>query len=126
FGQQRLFSGLRYTLAGELYLYRQTNSINNAAYFNPSKQSSVELSFNNEWLTSMHYEKSMRQRLKIGIGSSNQQSFDTKSTWMVSYEHHWSFSQQLSLAYGISRSRPVYDGVKESFTRGFMNLYVRF
>ncbi len=126
FGQQRLFTGLRYTLAGELYLYRQTNSINNAAYFNPSKQNSVELSFNNEWLTSMHYEKSMRQRLKIGIGSSSQQNFDTKSTWMVSYEHHWSFSQQLSLAYGISRSRPVYDGVKESFTRGFMNLYVRF
>jgi len=126
FGQQRLFTGLRYKLAGELYLYRQTNTIDNTAYFNPSKQNSIELNFNNEWLTYMQYEKSMRQRLKIGIGSSSQQNFDTKSTWMVSYEHYWSFSQTLSLAYGISRSRPVYDGVKESFIRGFMNLYVRF
>ena len=74
----------------------------------------------------MHYEKSMRQRLKIGIGSNSQENFDTKSTWMVGYEHNWSFSQKLSLAYGISHSRPVYDGVKESFTRGFMNFYVRF
>ncbi|MCF6235917.1 MAG: poly-beta-1,6 N-acetyl-D-glucosamine export porin PgaA [Gammaproteobacteria bacterium] len=126
FGQQRLFTGLRYKLASELYLYHQTNSVDNAAYFNPSKQSSVELSFNNEWLTFMHYEKSMRQRFKIGIGSSSQQNFDTKPTWMVSYEHYWSFSQQLSLAYGMSRSKPVYDGVKESFIRGFMNLYIRF
>ncbi|NOX91271.1 MAG: poly-beta-1,6 N-acetyl-D-glucosamine export porin PgaA [Gammaproteobacteria bacterium] len=126
FGQQRLFTGLRYTLTGELYLYHQTNTADNAAYFNPSKQNSVELSFNNEWLTYLRYEKSMRQRLKISVGSNSQQKFNTKSTWMVSYEHHWSFSQRLSIAYGISRSRPVYDGVQESFTRGFMNLYVRF
>ncbi len=126
FGQQRLFAGLRYRLGSELYLYHQTNTADSVVYFNPSKQSSVELSFNNEWLTFMHYEKSMRQRLKIGMGSNRQQNFDTKPTWMVSYEHHWSFSQQLSLAYGVSRSRPVYDGVKESFFRGFMNLYVRF
>ncbi len=126
FGQQRLFTGLRYKLVSELYLYQQTNTADNAAYFNPAKQKSIELSFNNEWLTYMHYEKSMRQRLKVGIGSSSQKNFDATSTWMLSYEHHWSFSQQLTLAYGISRSRPVYDGVKESFTRGFMNLYIRF
>jgi len=125
-GQQNLFTGLRYKLTSELHLYHQTNTADNTAYFNPSKQNAVELSLDNEWLTYTHYEKSMRQRLIISIGSSNQQNFKTKSTWMVGYEHHWSFSQQLSLAYGVSRSRPAYDGVKETFTRGFLNLYVRF
>ena len=126
FGRQRLFQGLHYKLEGELNLYSQTNTSNNTIYFNPATQSSIELEFNNEWLTYRYYEKSMRQRLLINMGSSNQKNFNKEPTWMLGYEHHWSFSQQLSLSYGIKRSRPVYDGVKEYFTRGFMNFYVRF
>ncbi len=125
-GQQRLITGLRYKLDGELSLYHQTNTANEAIYFNPSTQSAIGLNLNSEWLTYRHYEKSMRQRLLINIGSSSQQDFNTEPTWTVSYEHHWSFSQQLSLGYGINRSRPVYDGIREFFTRGFMNLYIRF
>ncbi len=126
FARQRLVNGPRYKLKGQLYLYHQTNTIEGTAYFNPSRQDSLELSLDNEWLTYQHYEKSMRQRLVIGAGPSKQQGFDSQLAWSLGYEHHWSFSRQLSVSYGISRSRPVYDGVQEHTTRGFVNLYARF
>ncbi|HFE31964.1 MAG TPA: poly-beta-1,6 N-acetyl-D-glucosamine export porin PgaA, partial [Gammaproteobacteria bacterium] len=126
FARQRLVNGLRYKLTGEVYLYHQTNTVDGTAYFNPSRQDSAELSLSNEWLTYRHYEKSMRQRLVLGAGPSSQQGVDSKVTWSLGYEHHWSFSRQLSLSYGISRARPVYDGVQEFATRGFVNLYARF
>ena len=62
----------------------------------------------------------------ISAGPSSQQGFDTQLTWSLGYEHHWSFSRQLSLSYGISRARPVYDGIQEFATRGFLNVYARF
>ncbi len=126
FGRQRLINGLRYKLNGEIYFYHQTNTVEGTAYFNPSRQNSLGLSFNNEWLTYRYYEKSMRQRLVISAGPSSQQGFDTQLTWSLGYEHHWSFSRQLSLSYGISRARPVYDGIQEFATRGFLNVYARF
>jgi len=126
FARQRLLNGLRYKLTGEVFLYHQTNTLDGTAYFNPSRQDSAELSLSNEWLSYQHYEKSMRQRLVLAAGPSSQQGVDSKITWSLSYEHHWSFSRQLSLSYGISRARPVYDGVQEFATRGFVNLYARF
>ncbi|HEB94570.1 MAG TPA: poly-beta-1,6 N-acetyl-D-glucosamine export porin PgaA [Gammaproteobacteria bacterium] len=126
FARQRLINGLRYKLSGDVYLYHQTNTEEGTDYFNPSRQDSAELSLSNEWLTYRHYEKSMRQRLVAGVGPSRQQGFDTKLSWSLSYEHHWSFSRQFSLSYGITRAQPVYDGIQESTTRGFLNLYARF
>ncbi len=126
FGRQRLVKSLRYKLEGELTAYRQTNSADDAAYFNPSRQNSVELGLNNEWQTLHRYDKSLHQRLLINLGVSDQLGFDTELIWRVGYEHHWSFSQQLSLSYGINRARPVYDGKQEYITRGFMNIYARF
>ncbi len=126
FARQRLVNGLRYKLTGEVYLYHQTNTVDGTDYFNPSRQDSAELSLSSEWLTYRYYEKSMRQRLVVGAGPSSQQGVDTKVTWSVGYEHHWSFSRQLSMSYGISRARPIYDGVQEFTTRGFLNLYARF
>lgn len=126
FGRQRLINDMRYRLEGKLTAYHQTNSEDGAAYFNPSRQTSIELGLNNRWETWRRYEKSMYQRLLVNVGTSSQQGFDTELTWHVGYEHHWSFSRQLSLSYGISRARPVYDGNQEYATRGFMNLYARF
>lgn len=126
FARQRLINGLRYKLSGEVYLYRQTNTVEGTDYFNPSRRDSAELSLSNEWLTYRHYEKSMRQRLVASVGPNRQQGFDTKLSWSLSYEHHWSFSRQFSLSYGITRAQPVYDGVQESTMRGFLNLYARF
>ncbi len=126
FGRQRLINRMRYQLEGELTAYRQTNSEDDAAYFNPSRQITMELGLNNQWQTWRRYEKSMHQRLLVNFGSSSQRGFDTELIWRVGYEHHWSFSRQLSLSYGISRARPVYDGNQEYTTRGFLNFYARF
>ncbi len=126
FGRQRLLNGLRYRLEGELTAYRQTNSNDRAAYFNPSRQTSFELQLANRWETWRRYDRSMHQRLLLNIGTTEQQGFGTGTIWRVGYEHHWSFSRQLSLSYGISRSRPVYDGNQEHATRGFAQLYIRF
>ncbi len=126
FARQRLIKKLRYTLNGEIYYYRQSNTIAGAAYFNPSRQNAFSLTFNNAWLSYRHYEKSMRQVLIVSAGPNSQQGFDSKFTWSLGYEHHWRFSRQFSLSYGISRARYVYDGVPEFSTRGFLTLYTRF
>ncbi len=126
FGRQRLIQTLRYRLEGKVTAYSQENSEENAAYFNPARQTSIELGLNSEWQTWRRYEKSLHQRLLVDVGSSAQQGFDTRLTWRVGYEHHWRFSRRLSLSYGISRARPVYDGEPEYTTHGFLNLYARF
>jgi len=126
FGRQRLINKIRYQLEGGLTAYRQTNSEDDAAYFNPSRQTTIELGLNNQWQTWRRYEKTMHQRLLVNVGTSSQRGFDTELTWRVGYEHHWSFSRLLSLSYGISRARPVYDGNREYTTRGFLNFYARF
>ncbi|VAX27883.1 Biofilm PGA outer membrane secretin PgaA [hydrothermal vent metagenome] len=126
FARQRLIKKLRYTLNGEIYYYRQSNTIAGTAYFNPSRQNAFSLTFNNAWLSYQHYEKSMRQVLILSAGPNSQQGFDSKFTWSLGYEHYWRFSRQFSLSYGISRARYVYDGVPEFSTRGFLTLYTRF
>ncbi len=126
FGRQRLINNMRYKLEGELTTYRQTNTKDNLSYFNPSRQTTIELGLNNQWQTWRRYEKSMHQRLLFNIGTSHQQGFGMEFIWSVAYEHHWQFSRQLSLSYGLSRARPTYDGNQEYATRGFLNLYTRF
>ncbi len=126
FGQQRLVEGMRYRLDGKLTAYHQANSKERAAYFNPVRQTTIGLGLDNRWETWRRYEKSMHQRLSIEAGTSSQKGFDTELVWKIGYEHHWSFSRQLRLSYGISRARPIYDGNREYTTRGFINLYARF
>ncbi len=126
FGRQRLINNMRYKLEGELTTFLQTNSKDNLSYFNPSRQTTIELGLNNQWQTWRRYEKSMHQRLLFNLGTTRQQGFGMEFIWSVAYEHHWRFSRQLSLSYGLSRARPVYDGNQEYTTRGFLNLYTRF
>ena len=124
--RQRLVNGLRYRLEGQLFFYHQGNTLANTAYFNPIQQDSLELTLNNDWLTYRHYEKSLSQRFVVTAGPTYQQGYGSKLTWSLAYEHRWSFSRRLSMGYGISRARPIYDGVREYATRGFLNLYARF
>ena len=126
YAYQRLLNTPTYKLDGRIGFYYQENKNRNTSYFNPIEQSSLELTLANEWLTYRHYERAFRQRVLLTVGSTDQQGFDRDAAWAFEYEHHWDLHDRTGLAYGISRSRAMYDGLPEYATRGFLNLYTRF
>jgi len=126
FAQQQLLNTPTYKLDGTINYYYQQNTALAAAYFNPAEQQTFEITLANDWLTYRHYEQAFRQRLLLTAGKIAQKNFASDNSWRVGYEHHWNFNERVSLAYGINRSRAIYDGLPEFSTRGFLNLYTRF
>ena len=123
---ERLVTGPRYRLDGSLELSMSRNTRDDAPYFNPQHDSSQGLSLVNEWLTSRRYTHAFRQRLGLGIGNYHQADFGSRTTWHARYEHDWELGDQLSLFYGISRSRHIYDGDSEMRSQIDLGLVWRF
>lgn len=126
YAQQRLFNTPTYKLDGSVNFYYQQNTALSTPYFNPGKQDALEITLTNEWLTYRHYEQAFRQRLLLTAGKTKQQDYARDNSWALAYEHHWNLNDRLSLAYGVNRSRAVYDGSPEYATSGFINIYSRF
>ncbi len=123
---QRLISEPHYKLDGSAALYTSRNDRDNAPYFNPGRDLSLDFTLLNEWLQYRRYEHSFRHRLAITAGLYEQQGFGSGATWMLRYEQQWNPGDRLELIYGISRARRIYDGDSENITRIYLTLDWRF
>jgi len=124
--QQRLLTYPTYLLDASLSFYQQSNSATGTNYFNPKKTSTTEITFKNEWQTFKRYERVLRQRLFVSLGSTSQKGYSDGSIWNLSYEHEWDINRRLSIGYGISYGKSMYDGELEETRRGFMMINKRF
>lgn len=123
---QRLVTRPGYKLDSRLGLYSSNNTLENAAYYNPSEDLSIEADLTNEWLVFRRYSRSFIHRLGISLGNYHQSGFGSKGYWGIKYEHQWGFNNRLDLSYGIGRSHPVYDGLSETLVRVYLTLNWRF
>lgn len=110
---QRLFTRPHFLLNGVAGAYASRGSRDDAPYFNPSRDASLELGLRADHLAWRRYDRHFRHRLTVGAGPYYQEGYG--SAWVPSarYEHEWQFALGRVLTYGVSWSRPVYDGQRE-------------
>ena len=123
---QRLINHPHYKLYGTLGIYTSRNDRDNAPYFNPRRDLSVDLALINEWLQYRRYERSLRHRLAVGLGRYDQRGFGGGATWLLRYELQWNPCDRLELILGLSRAHRIYDGEGEDINRIHLNLDWRF
>jgi biofilm PGA synthesis protein PgaA len=97
-------------------------AIDTAPYFNPSSDSSVQLSVRAQWLNWKSDDRQFFQAVELGAGSYRQAGFGSGPMWNLRYEHRWNLGPKLALRYGLSISSHPYDGVRERQRGVFLNL----
>ncbi len=83
------------------------------AYFNPSRDASVLAGVRAEHITWRRYEVGFRQRFELSAGPYWQDGFGSHWVPSAAYRHAWDLGTGSRLEYGVSWSRPVYDGNRE-------------
>lgn len=111
--EQRVVSQPRLLLNVLGGVYASRGSRDDAPYFNPARDASVETGLLADHLVWRDYDRHFRQRLNVTTGRYWQQGYG--SAWVPSarYGHEWQFARGKVLQYGMSWSRPVYDGQRE-------------
>ncbi|WP_330969071.1 tetratricopeptide repeat protein [Lysobacter sp. A3-1-A15] len=94
-------------------LHAGRGSRDDAPYFNPSRDTSLELGLRADQIVWRRYERHFRHRLAVSAVNYRQEGFGAAWYPQVRYEHEWQWAAGRQLGYGISYSRPVYDGVRE-------------
>ena len=125
FGEQRLLTTPAYRLDGRVDLYASRNTERNTIYYNPQRDFAGSVTLDNRWRTWRRYENSFEQRLALTAGTYKQRGFSSGGTWSVEYGHSWRLGPRLTLGYGASHGRHIYDGDPENQTRFMLTLDAR-
>lgn len=110
---QRLSTHPHFLLNGIAGLYASVGSRDDTPYFNPSRDASLELGVRADHLVWRRYDRHFRHRLTLGAGPYWQDGHGSSIVPAARYEHQWQFALGRRLIYGLSWSRPVYDGQRE-------------
>lgn len=120
---QRLLSRPHLLVNGLIDGYAGRGSRDDAPYFNPSRDASLGVGVRIDHLAWRRYERYFRHRLSVTAGPYWQEGFDTRIVPTARYEHEWRFGPGSTLLYGVSWSRPVYDGIREQRVGFDVGLY---
>ena len=111
---QRLLSRPYFLLNGLANLYTSRSSRDDAPYFNPSRDASLELGLRADHLAWRDYDNHFRHRLSVNAGRYWQEGYGSAWIPSLSYRHEWQWAMGRVLSYGVSWARPVYDGARET------------
>ncbi len=120
--EERLMNFPRFKMIAVPSIYQSQNSRDDAPYFNPEEDRSINLSIKNEWLTYHRYRSSFKQILEFSIGQYYQKDYGSNSIDAVVYQHQWDIDETLTFSYGMKLSHNYYDGDKEKRLAGFASL----
>jgi biofilm PGA synthesis protein PgaA len=84
------------------------------AYFNPRRDASMAFGVRLDHVDWRAYERSYHELLDVTVGPYWQYGYGTSWIPTVSYRHRWLPQEGNQFVYGLSWSRPVYDGRRES------------
>jgi biofilm PGA synthesis protein PgaA len=82
-------------------------------YFNPERDAMATVGVRFDHIMWRRYERHLRQRLDLQVGPYWQEGFGTHWVPAVAYRHEWRPVQGHTFEYGVTWSRPVYDGERE-------------
>lgn len=111
--QQRLLTRPTVLVDGLGSVYASRGSLDDVPYFNPSEDRSVEIGLRVDQQLWRHYERHFRHRLTVSVGNYWQQGYGSALIPSAEYRHEWQLADGRIFEYGVSWSRPVYDGQRE-------------
>ncbi|RLA23479.1 MAG: poly-beta-1,6 N-acetyl-D-glucosamine export porin PgaA [Gammaproteobacteria bacterium] len=126
FWSERWYNRYDYKLSTRIDLFSSKNSKKNTIYFNPERDFSSSIAFENDFLTWREYENSFYQRFIVSTGFYNQKNFSSGGTWALQYEHRWKARNRFELLYGTSYAKNLYDGDYEYEWNYYLTLDWRF
>lgn len=113
-GSQRLFASPHWLVDGLAGVSTSRGSDGDQTpYFNPERDASASVGLRIDQMAWRRYERHFRQRLELTAGPYWQRDYGTHWVPTVGYRHLWQASVGHTLEYGVSWSRPVYDGNRE-------------
>lgn len=113
FGRRRLLTSPHLLVDGMASGWASQASQEGAPYFNPERDAMATAGIRLDHITWRRYERHLRQRLEVNVGPYWQEGFGTHWVPSASYMHEWRPVQGHTFEYGVSWSRPVYDGNRE-------------
>jgi biofilm PGA synthesis protein PgaA len=112
-GWQRLATRPTWVLDGLGSVYSSRGSRDDAPYYNPSRDGSVEVGLRLDQQLWRRYDRHFRHRLSVSLGNYWQRDYGSGLVPSAQYMHEWQFGPGRVLEYGLTWSRPVYDGNRE-------------
>lgn len=110
----RLLTRTHFLIDGRAAAYMSRNrGASNVPYFNPESDGSFGLGLRFDHLTWRRYSDSFRQVLDVDAGRYWQKNFASGVVPSARYSHQWRFGKGWGFDYGVSWSRPIYDGHRE-------------
>ncbi len=111
--EQRLLTlpTLQLTGIGRGYLGRGSRA--DVPYFNPERDGLAELGLRVEHRVWQRYDRHFSHRLEVSLGNYWQRGYGSALIPAAAYRHEWQLAPGRVLEYGVSWSRPVYDGRRE-------------
>jgi len=97
-----------------LEIYGSSNTLRNAVYFNPSRDRSITLAHQIEFLRKETRFRARTDRILLDFGSYYQQGFGTHSRWGLGFQQEFVLTDASELEYGIRFARNVYDGTRDN------------
>ena len=110
---QRLVSRPHFLLNGFGGVQAGRGSREDAPYFNPTRDTSLELGLRADHIAWRRYDRHFRHRLAVSAVNYWQEGFGAEWYPQVRYEHEWQLAAGRQIGYGVGYARPVYDGVRE-------------
>ncbi|WP_024888762.1 poly-beta-1,6 N-acetyl-D-glucosamine export porin PgaA [Luteimonas huabeiensis] len=111
--EQRLLTRPTWQLDGLGGLYASRGRRDDVPYFSPARDRSLELGLRADQLLWRRYERHVRHRLTVSVGDYWQDGYGSALVPAAAYRHEWRLGAGRILEYGVSWSRPVYDGGRE-------------
>ncbi len=112
-GERRLLTRPHLLVDGLFAGYASRGSRDDAPYFNPGRDRSLQIGARLDHIAWRHYDHHFRHRLAVLAGPYWQEGYGSAWVPRLRYEHEWRFGTGRLLRYGVNWSRPVYDGVRE-------------
>ncbi|MEN8189711.1 MAG: poly-beta-1,6 N-acetyl-D-glucosamine export porin PgaA [Thermodesulfobacteriota bacterium] len=122
---QRLLDIPHFDLDTIVSVYASKNSRDDAPYFNPASDISIEATLRGEHLLFRHYDNRITQRLEAGIGLYSQEGYEEDWTGHIRYEQRYAMSPRFEGVVGFELGRNVYDGEAESYNQLNLLLHVK-
>ncbi len=105
---------------------RSSFSDTNAAYFSPDYLYNFYIIPRVEHKWFQRYEKSITDRLELGVGQEYQRHFGADNIGFIRYEQNYNFSDRLTAAIGTSYGLTNYDGADVNQFSLYSRLNVKF
>lgn len=112
-GWHRLATQPTWTVDAVGGLYASRGCRDDAPYFNPARDRSLEAGLRLDQQLWRRYQRHFRHRLTVSASHYRQEGHGSAVVPSVHYLHEWQFGPGRVLEYGVRWSRPVYDGNRE-------------